>query len=215
MVTPRYLYSATCSSWLSQSIKSGVWIPLVLSFDTIIYLHLLGFKWRFPVTDVVYPLLHHIHIMNIMYDPEEQNVICKQVNDVPIAVWSPYRVINIYYEQRGPNTEPWRSPDTTWLIVDFAPFRITNCFLFNRYKQTHRNRKQFRPIDSSLSINALCGTESKDFCRSKETAQTSLPWSMAWDQLCILYLIEQTLSISVVGTPIVPKQLDSLHPDDQ
>ena len=52
-------------------------------------------------------------------------------------------------------------------VVDFAPFKTTNCFLFNRYEQIHRNRKQFRPIDSSLSINALCGTESKAFCRSK------------------------------------------------
>ena len=39
-----------------------------------------------PVTDVVYPLLHHFHIMKIMYNPEEQNVVCKQVNGVPIAV---------------------------------------------------------------------------------------------------------------------------------
>ena len=41
-----------------------------------------------PITDIVYPLLHHFHIISIMYDPEEQNIVCKQVDGVPITVWS-------------------------------------------------------------------------------------------------------------------------------
>ena len=71
MMMPRYLYSVTCSSGLLWSVSIGFWTPLFLSFDMIINLHLVEFKQRllhvlYPVTNIVYPLLHQFHIMTII-----------------------------------------------------------------------------------------------------------------------------------------------------
>ena len=78
-------------------------------------------------------------------------------------------------KRRGPRTDPWGTPEVALHADDFSPFRTTYCFLFIRYEHIHLRMYGSRSKILSLSRRGLWGTESKAFCKSKNTAHTLLP----------------------------------------